>query len=174
MLLTWNLGYNYFLKWSPRWWWKKFWTFPVCVYVSRAYANKFLEKTWRRMRQVARGLGMGVGKEKDWARKDKVTYLVNRSRSIDEKKIELVQKNFWIISIIVGMECRLRSWIKHGVWIGHEEGINLEISLEISLECVEYTANQKLEVCWLFVLSICIRRDKGPSNMEVWHKIILV
>ena len=46
------------------------------------------------MRQVARGLGMGVGKEKDWARKDKVTYLVNRSRSIDEKKIELVQKNF--------------------------------------------------------------------------------
>ena len=29
---------------------------------------------------------MGVGKEKDWARKEKVTYLVNRSRSIDEKK----------------------------------------------------------------------------------------
>ena len=38
------------------------------------------------MRQVAGGLGMGVGKEKHWARKDKVTYLVNRSRSIDEKK----------------------------------------------------------------------------------------
>ena len=38
------------------------------------------------MRQVAGGLGMRVRKEKDWVRKDKVTYLVNRSRSIDEKK----------------------------------------------------------------------------------------
>ena len=28
---------------------------------------------------------MRVKKEKDWVRKDKVTYLVNRSRSIDEK-----------------------------------------------------------------------------------------
>ena len=37
------------------------------------------------MRQVAGGLGMRVRKEKDWVRKDKVTYLVNRSRSIDEK-----------------------------------------------------------------------------------------
>lgn len=37
------------------------------------------------MRQVARGLGMGVGKGKDWVRKDKVTYIVNRSRSIDKK-----------------------------------------------------------------------------------------
>ena len=38
------------------------------------------------MRQAAGGLGMGVGKQKDWARRYKVTYLVNRSRSIDEKK----------------------------------------------------------------------------------------
>ena len=38
------------------------------------------------MRQVAGGLGMRVRKEKDWVRKDKVTYLVNRSRSNDEKK----------------------------------------------------------------------------------------
>ena len=38
------------------------------------------------MRQVAGGLGMGVGKEEEWVRKDKVTYLVNRRRSIDEKK----------------------------------------------------------------------------------------
>ena len=38
------------------------------------------------MRQVAGGLGMRVRKEKDWVRKDKVTYLVNRSRSNHEKK----------------------------------------------------------------------------------------
>ena len=50
------------------------------------------------MRQVAGGLGMRVRKEKDWVRKDKVTYLVNRSRSIDEKKdrisVEKLPNNF--------------------------------------------------------------------------------
>lgn len=50
------------------------------------------------MRQVAGGLGMRIGKEKDWVRKDKVTYLVNRSRSIDEKKdrisVEKLPNNF--------------------------------------------------------------------------------
>ena len=51
---------------------KKLELFSVYVYVSRAYANTFFEKTSRRTRQVAGGLGMGVGKEKDWARKDKV------------------------------------------------------------------------------------------------------
>ena len=36
---------------------------------------------------------MRIEKEKDWVRKDKVTYLVNRSRSIDEKKDRISAKN---------------------------------------------------------------------------------
>ena len=50
------------------------------------------------MRQVAGGLGMRIEKEKDWVRKDKVTYLIKRSRSIDEKKdrisVEKLLNNF--------------------------------------------------------------------------------
>ena len=63
---------------------------------------------------------MGVGKEKDWARKDKlVPCKSGKIVVVLMKKIELVQKNFGMISTIVGMECRPRSRNKYGAWIGH-------------------------------------------------------
>ena len=57
------------------------------------------------------------------------------------------------------MECRLSSRIKHGVWIGHEKGINLEI---IVLTCI--TCQQPCSGHWCLRSSEC-----NPSVLPNWE-----
>ena len=65
-------------------------------YTSAVLTLIYFENTSRRTRQMAGGLGMGVGKEKDWARKNKVVPCKSwKIVVVVTKKIcELLQKNF--------------------------------------------------------------------------------
>ena len=51
-------------------------------YTSAVLTLRYFENTSRRTSQMAGGLGMGVGKEKEWARKNKVVPCKSRKNIV--------------------------------------------------------------------------------------------